>query len=105
MKGRSGRRRPPKPRASAPPGRVWGIFGQPYLDLESALDLSALDALDSEISRGIAHVETTYTGGTLKWMGVVAPWAMEVDGVFAPGFVETLRDKVTREGPSPAPGR
>ena len=56
---------------------MWGIFGRPFLDLEGALDLSALDALDAEISRGIAQVETTYTGGTLKWMGVVAPWAMD----------------------------
>ena len=30
----------------------------------------------AEVSRGLARVESTYTGGTLKWMGVVAPWRM-----------------------------
>ena len=93
MKGRSGRGRPPKPRPSARPGRVWGIFGQPFLDLEGALDLSALDALDAEISRGIAHVETTYTGGTLKWMGVVAPWAMDDAYKDAMAVIEALPDE------------
>jgi hypothetical protein len=71
------RRRAPDP---APPTRrapLWGIFGRPYVDLESVLDLSALDALDREITRGLAEVESRYTGGTLKWMGVVAPWAMD----------------------------
>lgn len=33
--------------------------------------------MDAEISRGLVHVETSYTGGSLKWMGVVAPWQME----------------------------
>jgi len=56
---------------------LWGIFGRPYLDLGDVLDLSGLDALDAEIARGLARVESRYTGGTLKWMGVVAPWAME----------------------------
>jgi Rieske 2Fe-2S family protein len=56
---------------------LWGIFGRPYLDLAGVLDLSALDALDAEIAVGLSRVESRYTGGTLKWMGVVAPWAME----------------------------
>ena len=56
---------------------LWGIFGRPYLDLSGVLDLAALDGLDAEVTRGLAHVEARYTGGTLKWMGVVAPWAMD----------------------------
>lgn len=56
---------------------LWGIFGRPYLDLGGVIDLGALDALDAEVARGLAHVEPRYTGGTLKWMGVVAPWAMD----------------------------
>ena len=56
---------------------LWGIFGRPYLDLSTVLDLSGLDALDAEIARGLAQVEARYTGGTLKWMGVVAPWALD----------------------------
>jgi len=72
--------------------RVWGIFGEPFLDLEPVLDLSALDAIDDEISRGIAHVETAYTGGTLKWMGVVAPWAMDDLYLDAMSVIEGLPD-------------
>ena len=56
---------------------LWGIFDRPYLDLGGVVDLSALGGLDAEISRGLARVESRYTGATLKWMGVVAPWAMQ----------------------------
>ena len=59
---------------------LWGLFGHPYLDLEGVLDLSSLDAVDAEIARGLAHVESRYTGGTLKWMGVVAPWGGSTTG-------------------------
>jgi Rieske 2Fe-2S family protein len=71
---------------------LWGIFGRPFVDLEGALDLSALDALDAEVTRGLSHVETTYTGGTLKWMGVVAPWAMDDDYHDAMHVIEALPD-------------
>jgi Rieske 2Fe-2S family protein len=54
--------------------RLCGIFGKPYADLSDLLDTSAFDALHREITRGLAHVDTSYTGGTLKWMGVCAPW-------------------------------
>jgi Rieske 2Fe-2S family protein len=54
--------------------RLCGIFGKPYLDLEPFFDLAAFPALDREITMGLSRVEPTYTGGTLKWMGVVAPW-------------------------------
>ncbi len=73
-------------------GRIWGVFGRPFVDLGGVLDLGALPAIDSEISRGIAHVETTYTGGTLKWMGVVAPWAMDDDYKDAMHAIESLED-------------
>ena len=29
--------------------RLWGIFGRPFVDLDGALDLHALDALDAEV--------------------------------------------------------
>ena len=89
MKARRARR---AAKAAERRGRVWGIFGQPFIDLGGALDPSALDALDTEISRGIAHVETTYTGGTLKWMGVVAPWAMDDAYLDAMHVIEALPD-------------
>jgi Rieske 2Fe-2S family protein len=73
--------------------RVWGIFGRPYIDLGDVLDLAALDTLDAEIARGLAHVETTYTGGTLKWMGVVAPWAMDDAYLDAMHVIERLSDE------------
>jgi hypothetical protein len=71
---------------------LWGIFGRPYLDLGEVLDLSALEAIDAEISRGLAQVEPRYTGGTLKWMGVVAPWAMEDGYRDAMDVIESLPD-------------
>jgi hypothetical protein len=71
---------------------LWGLFGQPYADLGGVLDLSMLPAIDAEISRGLAHVESTYTGGTLKWMRVVAPWAMEDGYKDAMHVIESLPD-------------
>lgn len=75
---------------------LWGMFGRPFADLEGVLDLSALDALDRELSRGLAHVKTTYTGGTLKWMGVVAPWAMDDEYLDAMTVIEGLPDDELR---------
>ncbi len=56
--------------------RLCGIFGKPYVNLEPFFDLSSFPALDREITLGLSRVEPSYTGGTLKWMGVVAPWQM-----------------------------
>lgn len=56
--------------------RHCGIFGRPYADLSEIVDISSFPELHDEITRGLAHVETSYTGGTLKWMGVCAPWVM-----------------------------
>jgi Rieske 2Fe-2S family protein len=54
--------------------RMCGIFGKPYADLSELIDTSAFDAIHREITRGLAIVDTSYTGGSLKWMGVCAPW-------------------------------
>jgi hypothetical protein len=53
-----------------------GIFGRPYVDLSSVIDTSALADLHEEICFGLPRVETSYTGASLKWMGVVAPEVM-----------------------------
>jgi hypothetical protein len=50
-----------------------GIWGRPYVDLSGFIDTSALTDLHEEICLGLCRVETSYTGGSLKWMGVVAP--------------------------------
>ena len=52
-----------------------GIFGAPFVDLEHLVSAEVLAEVDAEIARGLAQVECGFTGGTLKWMGVVAPWA------------------------------
>jgi hypothetical protein len=57
--------------------RINGIFGQSYLDLGSLVSDAALSDVDREISLGLAQVESSYTGASLKWMGVVAPWCMD----------------------------
>src|SRR6185295_18413440 len=43
-------------------------------------------------ARGLAQAETHYTGGTLKWMGVVAPWAMDDAYLDAMQVIEALPD-------------
>jgi Rieske 2Fe-2S family protein len=56
---------------------VIGLFGNPYVDLGQLIDEPTLERIDREITSGLVEVETSYTGGTLKWMGVVAPWLMD----------------------------
>jgi Rieske 2Fe-2S family protein len=94
MKGRPRRRTAPVTPARVAP--LWGIFGRPYLDLGGVIDLSALAALDGEIAMGLAEVELRYTGGTLKWMGVVAPWAMEDGFRDAMQVIESLPEEELR---------
>jgi len=86
-------KRRPASRPGGRRGRIWGLFGRPFVDLEPFLDLSTLDAIDAEIARGLATVETAYTGGTLKWMGVVAPWAMDDAYLDAMHVIERLPDE------------
>lgn len=57
--------------------QLWGILGKPYLDLEPHVDLELLGELDDEICAGLTEVEVGYTGGSLKWMGVAAPWVLD----------------------------
>jgi Rieske 2Fe-2S family protein len=54
--------------------RLCGIWGRPYIDLSSIVDTSAFPAIDEEIMCALPRVEVSYTGGSLKWMGVTAPW-------------------------------
>lgn len=56
---------------------IIGLFGRPFIDLGRLVDEAALAAMDREITRGLVRVTPSYTGGSLKWMGVVAPWQME----------------------------
>lgn len=70
--------------------RLCGIFGRPYLDLSGFVDTTCFPELDDEITRGLCHVETTYTGATLKWMGVVAPWQMDDGYVDAMHAIERM---------------
>lgn len=55
-------------------GRLCGIRGRPYVDLSDRIDTSCFPELDDEITSGLPRVEVSYTGGSLKWMGVTAPW-------------------------------
>lgn len=62
--------------ARGPKGRFCGIFGKPYVDLSDVIDISGFAEMDREITRGLVEVDASlgYTGGSLKWMGVCAPW-------------------------------
>ncbi len=74
--------------------QLHGIFGRPYLDLESLLGLEdqVLREVDREVGLALPLATTSYTGGSLKWMGVVAPWA-EHDGYRDYGHViEAMSD-------------
>ncbi len=53
---------------------IIGLFGLPYVDLDFLVDKETLAEVDREVSLGLVKVEVGQTGGTLKWMGVVAPW-------------------------------
>ena len=54
--------------------RLCGIWGRPYVDLSELVDTSSFEAIDEEIVCALPRVEASYTGGSLKWMGVTAPW-------------------------------
>ncbi len=74
-----------------------GIAGQPYVDLAPALaphgvSLDVLPALDAEIMAALPKATTTYTGGTLKWMGVAAPWTLDDGHDDAMHVVQALDD-------------
>lgn len=50
---------------------IHGLFGRPYVDLEPYVDVSALDAIDEEIARGLAEVPVDYTGGSHRSMEIM----------------------------------
>ena len=72
--------------------KLHGLFGRPYLDLEPLLDVSAFAAVDAELSYALALARTSYTGGSLKSMGVVAPWAMDDDYIDYGHVIETMSE-------------
>jgi hypothetical protein len=69
-----------------------GIRGKPFVDLRAFIDTSSFAELDREITLALCRVESSYTGATLKWMGVVAPWAMNDGYADAMHVIEQLDD-------------
>jgi hypothetical protein len=57
--------------------QLCGIWGRPYVDLDGVLDTSGFAEIDREISLALPDLEISYTGGSLKWMNVVAPWVQD----------------------------
>src|SRR5208282_1684360 len=53
-----------------------GIWGEPYIDLAPFIDTSSFGEMHEEIVYALSRLDVSYTGGSLKWMGVVAPWAV-----------------------------
>jgi Rieske 2Fe-2S family protein len=76
------------------PGELCGIWRKPYLDLAPLFDLTCLPEVDEEISPGLTRVAPSYTGGSLKWMGVVAPPVMK-DGYL--DLMEVIESLPSRE--------
>jgi hypothetical protein len=59
-------------------GKLVGLFNRPFVNLEPYIDTSAFPQLHREICLGMAQAtQLTQTGGSLKWMGVCAPWVMD----------------------------
>ncbi len=52
-----------------------GVHGrsEPYLNLEHLIETSLFSTIHDEICYALAQVETSYTGGSHKWMGIVPP--------------------------------
>ena len=73
---------------SSKSGAVEGIFGQPYIDLERYLDLSALPELHEEICLGLTRVPVDYTGGSHRTLAIVP--ASQQDLAYA-DYGEVLR--------------
>ena len=64
--------------------KLHGIWGRPFVDMTPFIDASRFAELDDEGTLGLARVETSFTGGTLQWMGVTAPWVREA------GYVDVM---------------
>ena len=69
---------------SPQPAGFCGIWGLPYVDLAPLFDTTPLARIDEEICLGLTRVATSYTGGSLKWMNVVAPQVQE------DGYVDSM---------------
>jgi Rieske 2Fe-2S family protein len=63
----------PLPSPAARADGFHGIWGLPFVDLAPLFDTTRLEEVHEEICLGLTRVATSYTGGSLKWMGVVAP--------------------------------
>lgn len=69
---------------------IIGLFGSPWVDLDHLIDAGTLAEIDREISLGLARVDVGQTGGTLKWMGVVAPWQRDDEYLDAMDVIRAL---------------
>lgn len=77
--------------------KLVGIWGRPFIDLSPFIDTSCFSELDHELGNALCTARTSSTGGTLKWMGVVAPWAMDDGYVDAMHAILALgRDEFAR---------
>ncbi len=54
--------------------KLHGIWGRPYVDMTPFVDAERFAELDAEVTLGLTQVEMSFTGGSLQWMGVTAPW-------------------------------
>jgi hypothetical protein len=50
---------------------ITGIFGRPFVDLATYVDLATLEELDEEICLGLAEVPVDYTGGSHRSMEIM----------------------------------
>ena len=66
-------RRSPTASPPEPLGSLRGIWGRPYIDLTPYVDTSRFAEVDEEICWALAQLETSYTGGSHKTMGIVPP--------------------------------
>jgi hypothetical protein len=73
--------------------RLCGIGGRPYVDLSPYIDTSCFADLDDEITMALCRVDVAYTGGTLKWMGVTAPWVSRDRYVDAMHAIERFSER------------
>lgn len=65
-----------------------GVFGLPWMSLESLLDLSQLDAVHDEVCVALASLPTDYTGGSHRSMGIMPDELRETALV---DYVEVIR--------------
>lgn len=67
---------------TAPPRPgIAGIGGRPFLAFDDLVDPAALLRVDREITRGLAQVDVSYTGGSHRAMGIVPPGLEDTCGI------------------------